>query len=110
MFNKMNIHINQQISDIRKSLKNDNESKESIDNVISIIQTNYRKYKKYIFKYCIFTGIDNSGIIVGIDAWYESMSLPDLEIEDVCFLVQLNRKKAGDISRFLGKDIVKILN
>lgn len=106
----METNIDKQISAIRKAMKNENEPQESIDNIISVIKANYEKYKHYLFKCCVFSGVDNSGIIVGIDAWHECMSFPDLEIGDVCFLVQLDRKKAGDISRFLGNNIAKIFN
>ena len=55
-------------------------------------------------------GIDNIGVIIGIDALYECMSSPEAGLDDIIFFVQLDRKKSGDISTFLGSQIIKIFN
>lgn len=106
----METDINKQLIIIRKSLKRVGESKEDIENIISIINNNYDRYKHYLFKRCQFMGIDNIGIIIGIDALYECMSSPEAGLDDIIFFVQLDRKKSGDISTFLGSQIIKIFN
>ena len=106
----METDINKQLILIRKSLKRVNTSKEDIEEIISIINNNYDRYKHYLFKRCQFIGIDNIGIIIGINAWYECMSDPDAELDDIFFFVQLDRKKSGDISTFLGSQIIKTFN
>lgn len=104
------IDFNEQLSIIKKQLKYDGESEESIKTTVEIIKDNYSKCKKFLYKRYQFNGVNRIGVVVGIDCFTEQMIRNDIDLDkDITLIVKLEENNTSDYSFIFSKNIYKEL-
>ena len=102
----METDFNIQFKKIKKILKESDSPESEINSILNNIQKNYNSSKKFIHKKFLFRGINNIGLVIGVNCFSSYIQEDSFNVDEDTQLITILDKDNSE-HYFYSSDIIK---